>query len=155
MRWQLRVKYQWTHFSSSFRVRRHIGKVLFESLLSLNLAVCYLTNFVAVETLPALSIELLEELDDENRIYEVDKRVAHVALIPIVNWQIEEVILVLLFAIQGLQEHRLSVLIWNIFDHNGCSLILAGYNFSNIKPELVKFRGLLLRFLLMFLYGLR
>lgn len=136
-------------------MRRHIRKVLFESLLSLNLAICNLTNFVTIETLPALSIELLEELNDENRIYKIDKRVAHVAFIPIVNWQIEEVILVLLFAIQGLQEHRLSILIWNIFDHNGCSLILAGYNFSNIKPELVKFRALLLlEFLLMFLNGL-
>lgn len=135
-------------------MRRHIGKVLFESLLSLNLAISNLTNFVAIETLPALSIELLKELDNENRINKVDKRIAHVAFISVVDWQIEEVILVLLFAIQGLQEHRLSILIWNIFDHNGCSLILAGYNFSNIKTELVKFRALLLRFLLMFLYGL-
>jgi hypothetical protein len=135
-------------------VRRHIGKVLFESLLSLNLAISNLTNFVAIETLPALSIELLKELDNENRINKVDKRIAHVAFISVVDWQIEEVILVLLFAIQGLQKHRLSILIWNIFDHNGCSLILAGYNFSNIKTELVKFRALLLRFLLMFLYGL-
>ena len=135
-------------------MRRHIGKVLFESLLSLNLAISNLTNFVAIETLPALSIELLKELDNENRINKVDKRIAHVAFISVVDWQIEEVILVLLFAIQGLQEHRLSILIRNIFDHNGCSLILAGYNFSNIKTELVKFRALLLRFLLMFLYGL-
>ena len=83
-------------------MRRHVGKILFESLLSLNLAICNLTDFVAIETLPALSIELLEELDNENRINKVNKRVAHVAFIPIVNWQIEEVILVLLFAIQGL-----------------------------------------------------
>ena len=126
-------------------MRRHIGKILFESLLSLNLAICDLTNFVTIETLPALSIELLVEIYDENCIYEVDKRIAHVTFVPIVDWQIEEVILVLLFAIEGLQEHLLSILVWNIFDHNSSSLVLARDNFRNIKSELVKFGALLLR----------
>ena len=57
-------------------------------------------------------------------MYEVNERVAHVALILNINGQIKEVILIRLLSIKRLEKHGLRVLVRNVLNHNGCSRIL-------------------------------
>jgi len=63
----------------------HRGKVVLQSLLSLDTTVSNLADFITVKLGPLGSIVLIEEVDNKYGINEVDKRIAHVAVVFEVN----------------------------------------------------------------------
>jgi hypothetical protein len=54
---------------------------------------------------------------------EIDESVAHVALVVGVDRQVEEVYPVLELPRQLVEQHLLSVLVWNVTDHQSCTTV--------------------------------
>jgi hypothetical protein len=76
-----------------------------------------LAYFITVELFPSLAIESFEKVVNVHRVYEVNESVAHVAPVLEVDGQVKEIVLVFLVAIYSLQQHFLTVFIWNVFYH--------------------------------------
>ena len=102
----------------------HRREVVLERLLALDAAVGDLANLVTVELGPLGPVVLIEEVDDEDGIDEVDESVAHVTVVLEVNGKVEEVVVVLLGAIDGLKQHLLGVLVRDVLDHDRRNLCL-------------------------------
>lgn len=89
---------------------------------------CERAHLLRVEVLPALSVELAEERHDAAVVHEVDERITDVTLVLEIDREIEEVVGPPVGRVNLLQEHRLSVLIWDIPDHDGRALVKSfGY----------------------------
>jgi hypothetical protein len=103
----------------------HIDEVVFKSVLALNPSVSNFTNFVAIKSRPLLRVKLHVEVYNIDAVHEVDKGIAHVALIFEVDWQVKEVVVVLLMRVDEVEQHCLGVLVWNVFNHYCCARIFA------------------------------
>ena len=118
----------------------HIGKIVFQSFLTLNAAIGYLANFVAIKLLPLLIIESFEKIKDVDWIDKINEGITHIAAVFEIDWQVEEVILVLGLSIDGLQEHLLGILIWDVSDHNWSTRILTVRNVRQVQIEICQCR---------------
>ena len=61
-------------------------------LQALDSAVLDVTDLVRVEFGPLPLVELLGEVEDEQRVHEVKERIAHIRLVLEVNWQVQKVV---------------------------------------------------------------
>lgn len=91
----------------------------------LNASVADVADLLAVELLPLLAVELVDEGDDVMWANHVDEGVAHIAFILEINRQVEEVIGPTEFLINGCQQHLLRVLIGDVLDHQRCTLVIT------------------------------
>jgi len=112
------VEDQRTHFSSTLATRTHVRKIILKSYLTLDTAVSNLADFVRIELLPFLVVELPEKIEYVHRINKIDESVAHIAAILKVDGQVEEIVLVLRAPVNGLQQHVLGVLIRDVLYHD-------------------------------------
>lgn len=122
----------------------HRREIVLECFLSLDTAIRDFADLVAVELRPLGSIIFIEEVYDEDGIDEVDECVSHIAVILEINRQVEEVIVVLLRTVNCLQEHLLSVLVRNVLDHDGRSVIKAIQDVLDVQRELQLSHSLLI-----------
>jgi hypothetical protein len=107
----------------------------------LDAAVGDLANLVTVELGPLGPVVLIEEVDDEDGIDEVDESVAHVTVVLEVNGKVEEVVVVLLGAIDGLKQHLLGVLVRDVLDHDRRPVVRAVQDTVDVQGELVLLPG--------------
>lgn len=78
-----------------------------------------LTDLLTIEAVPPPSAKLLVEVYDELSVDEVDKSVAHVAGVVLVNGQVEKVDLHFVVAPDLLVKHLLGILVRDVPDHEG------------------------------------
>lgn len=67
-------------------------KIVDQGRLALDPAIGEFTNLLGVKALPHLAVHVLVQRHDKDRVAHVDKRIAHVAVVLQVDWQIEKVI---------------------------------------------------------------
>lgn len=91
----------------------------------LDTGIADIANLLAVELLPLLAVELLDEWDDVGRPHHVDKSIAHIAFVLEIDGQVEKVVGAAKLFIDGGEQHLLRVLVGNVLDHQGCALVLA------------------------------
>lgn len=87
-------------------------------------SICQLANLLTVETIPPPPAELLVKVYDEFSVDEVDKSVANVAGVVLVDRQVEEVYLHFVVASDLLVKHILGVLVGDMADHQGCPSVV-------------------------------
>jgi len=80
-------------------------------------------NLLRVEFFPLFSIKLQIEGDDVFRIHKVDERIAHIAFIIEINWQLEKIILALVVFVKSLEQEVLGIFIRNVLDHQSSAAI--------------------------------
>jgi hypothetical protein len=102
---------------------------------ALNSTISDLTDLLTVETLPLLAIQFLEELENEDGVNEVNEGVTHITLVLEVNRQVEEVILVFMVLVNLLQQHFLCVLVRDVLDHDGGSIVFQIQNVIQLQFE--------------------
>jgi len=96
-----------------------------------------LANLLTVEAIPPPPTELLIEVNDEFGMDKVDKSIADIARVVLVDRQVEEVNLHFVVASNLLVKHLLGVLVGYMADHEGSSAIWlnldksGGYLVSN------------------------
>jgi hypothetical protein len=110
-------------------------KIVDEALLALNPAVGQFADLLRVESLPGLTVEVLVKRNHKERVSHVDEGIAHVAVVLQVDWQVEEVIAPCVRLIDPLEEHLLSVFVWNILDHYSRALVMSVDNVGDVKAE--------------------
>lgn len=107
---------------------------------ALNTTIGNFAYLFTVEALPLLTIEFLIELENEYGINEVDECITYIAFVLKVNRQVEEIILISVVLIDLLKQHLLSVLVRNVLDHDGSSLILEVQNIIQLQFEFLTVR---------------
>lgn len=100
--WGSYVYDKWSNFYASF-CSGHVSKIVFQCFLTLDTSIGDLANFIAIKLFPLLIIESFEKVKNVYRVDKIDEGIAHVAPVFEVNWEIEEVILVLGISVNGLQ----------------------------------------------------
>lgn len=91
----------------------------------LDAGVADVADLLAVELLPLLTVELLNERDDVPRPHHVDESIAHIALVFEVDWQVEKVVGAAKLFVDGSEQHLLCVLVGDVLDHQGGTLVIA------------------------------
>ena len=139
-----RIQNQWSHFLLLFiavvwgiRINVHIAEVVFEILLALHSSVRNFAYFVTIKTFPLFTIKSPEKFNNVNWMYEIQKSVAHIALIFEIDRQIEEIVLICLLSVKVFKKHCLSVFVRYVFDHNGGSLILTWDDFVYVQSKVL------------------
>jgi len=97
---------------------------------ALDAGVGQLADFLAVEAVPPSTIELLIKLQDEFRMDEVDKGVAHITGIIMVDGQVQEVDVQPMVLVDFLEQHFLGVLVWDVSDHEGGPAICLNLTYA-------------------------
>lgn len=91
--------------------------------LALDTRVGDLALLLRVELLPFLVVELLIERNQRLAVHEVNKSIAHVALVLEVDGEIEEVVGALVPLVNGSKEHLLAVLVRDVLNHQRGTLV--------------------------------
>ena len=110
--------------------------IIDEASFALNATVGDLADFLRIERLPRLVIQVLIKRHNENRVNEVDKGVANITPIVKVERQVEKVVFALMMPVDALKEHLLRVFVWNVADHDGCARVLTPQDPVQIHREL-------------------
>ena len=126
------LKNQWLDLSRLWL----LVHVVDEASFPLNATVGDLADFLRVERLPRLVVQVLIKRHNENRVDEVDKGVPNVTPVVKVQWQVEKVVFALMKPVDALKEHLLGVLVWNVPDHDGCARVLTPQDPVQIHREL-------------------
>ena len=92
-------------------------------------------DFLGVESLPRLSIEVLIKWYDKEWIDKVDKGISNVAVVLQVNGKVEKVVFAAVVLVNLLQEHLLGVLVGDVSDHDGRARVFASQNSIKINLE--------------------
>ena len=95
--------------------------VVDEAAFALDATVCDLADFLRIESLPRLVIQVLIKRHNVDWIDEVDEGVADVAAIVEVERQVEKVVPTLMKPVDALKQHLLRVLVRNVSDHDRCA----------------------------------
>lgn len=103
---------------TSLHVRWRILKVRDEGI-TLNPSIGQLTLLLTVEHIPSSTTEGQVKLLDELSVDEVDESIAYVALVVVIDRQVEEVRPVFEEFLDFLFEHLLGVLVRDVADHKG------------------------------------
>ena len=93
------------------------------------------THLLAVVSVPSLAGELEDEVDDVDWRSEVEERVAKIAFVAKIDWQVEEVIFPSVMNVNDVQERSLRVLVWNVLYHDRGPRILSRTNSAINKPN--------------------
>lgn len=96
----------------------------------MNASVSQLTNLLGVKSLPSLAVQILIQSHNENWVTHVDKSVPNVAVVLQINWQVEKVIPSLMLCINPLQQHLLSILVGDVFDHDSGACV---HSFNDLQ----------------------
>mmetsp|Transcript_33950 Transcript_33950/g.85192 ORF Transcript_33950/g.85192 Transcript_33950/m.85192 type:complete len:406 (-) Transcript_33950:1000-2217(-) len=107
-------------------------KVGDEIVLSLYACKGNLADFLAVEFLPLLVVELVVKGHNAANINEVDERVANVALVLEVDRQVEEIVCPLVVLIYSCKQHFLAIFVGNILYHQSCPTFVASEHLFNV-----------------------
>ena len=120
-----------------------------QSSLPLNSCIGNQANLVTVELFPLLVVKFSVEGDNRIGLYEVNKCVAHVALILVlsvaefpnhyylkINGEVEKVVAAFVIIIDGSQQHFLCIFVGNILDHESCPCIVTRDNLLQKQGEL-------------------
>lgn len=110
-------------------------KIVDEGLLTLNPSVGKFADFLRVEAFPHLPGQISEKTYDEVRIPHVDERIPDVAVVLQVDRQVEKVVSTRMLLVKALQQHLLSVLIWNVLYHNRSPLVTTVKNLLEIQAH--------------------
>jgi len=102
-----------------------ILEVLLELFLALDPAVLDFADLLRLVVLPSLAISLVEEVDDEDRMNEVNERVTDVAVVGVVDGQVEEIEPAFVVLLNLLGQHLHVVLVRDVLDHASRAGILA------------------------------
>lgn len=110
--------------------------VLDQVALALDAPVGNLADFLRVEGLPRLVVQVLIEGHDVDGVNEVDEGVTNVATIVQVQRQVKEVVAAFVVPVDALQEHVLGVLVGDVSDHDSGSRILTAKDAIQVNLEL-------------------
>ena len=111
-----------------------VAEVVDHALLALDASVGDVADLEAVELLPSVAVELLEEGHYVLWLHEVDEGVANVALVLEVDRQVEEVELTTV-GVQSREKHLLTVLVGDVLDHERRSGVVSGCDALNVQLE--------------------
>jgi len=100
-------------------------EVFVEVLFALDSAISDFADFLWVESLPWLSIEVLIKRNNEERVNKVDKGISDITVVLQVNWEVKEIIAAGMELINLLKEHLLGVLVGDVSNHDRCARILS------------------------------
>ncbi len=110
----------WVAFAKEPPSRLPIGAVLevvHQIDSALDACIGKFANLFAIEAVPSASAEFPVELEDEARMGEVEEGVAHVAGVVVVDGQVQEIDVLPVALSDLVQQHLLTVLVWNVSDH--------------------------------------
>ena len=103
----------------------------------LDTSIADVADLFAVEFLPFLAVELLNERNDVLWPHHIDESVAHIALVLEVNGQVEEVVASAELFINGGEQHLLCVLVGDVLDHQRCAFVLTCKALTLLRRERV------------------
>lgn len=87
---------------------RAVAEFLNKTIFPLNGSIRHFGNFVAIETIPALTSFSLDEVDDVVRVFEVDEGIAHIAVVCKVDTKVHEVVLPMASLVDNCLQHGLE-----------------------------------------------
>lgn len=114
-------------------------EVIVEVLLTLIASIGDLTDFLRVESLPRLSVQVLIEWNDKDRVHEIDESVSNIAVVLQINWQVEKVVAAGMELINFLKEHLLRVLVGYVSDHDRSARIFTSQNTTQVNCKSINF----------------
>lgn len=131
MQWQLLVEHvlvflgEYPGFGArvGYSASSGVLEVVDECLLPLQACLGHLADLDAHEIGPLVFVEFLVEVVELGGASHVDEGVAHVATVASVNRKLEKVLATQEVPVDEIQQHRLRVLVWDIFDHEGSALV--------------------------------
>ena len=129
------LKNEGLHSPSFIRAR----EVIVEVLLTLIASVGDLADFLRVESLPRLSVQVLVEGNDKDRVHEIDESVSNIAVVLQINWQVEKVVAAGMELIDFLKEHLLRVLVGDVSDHDRSARIFTSQNTTQVDCKSINF----------------
>jgi hypothetical protein len=91
--------------------------VLLQRQLSLYPSIRNLTDFLAIKLGPLLAIKLFVKFRDAAAVTKVDERIANIALVLEVYWEVEKVVFASVLLVDDLEEGFLVVLVGDVADH--------------------------------------
>lgn len=110
--------------------------LLDEVSLALDAAVCDLADFLRVERLPRLVVQVFIEAHDKDGVDKVDEGVADVAHVVEVEGQVEVVVCALVPPVDTLEQHLLGVLVGDVADHDCGAVVLTVQDAVQVDHEL-------------------
>lgn len=115
---------------------RHQAGVLemcYEGGLALDPCICDLTLLLRVELFPLLVVELFVKWYQRGALDKIDESISHIAFVLEINRKVEKIVGTLVTLVDSRQQHTLTVLVGNVFDHQGSPLISPGSNTVNVE----------------------
>ena len=112
-------------------------KMLSELLKTLESSVSDFTNLFRIEKLPSFTVESVVKTLQSLTVLEVDECITHIALVLEIDWQIKEIVFLVVSFLYCVSQHLLGVLVRNILNHERSSSILK--DLVRIDRELSNF----------------
>ena len=135
----LHLKNEWLNFAGLWLLVDVLNKVS----LALDASIGNLANFLRVEGLPRLVVQVLEEGHDVDRVDKVDEGVPDVAAVVQVQRKIEKVEAAFVVPVDALEKHLFRVLVRDVPDHDGRARVFSMKDPLQVYLEL--WVGILLR----------
>lgn len=91
--------------------------MIFKHFNALYTSILDVAFLVGVELRPLSVLELMIEVKDEQRMYEVYESITHIRLVHKIDWQVQEIIPALIVQVNLLQQRVLIILVGYVLDH--------------------------------------
>lgn len=119
---------------------RAVAELLDEAVFSLDGGIGDLGDFVALEAVPTLVASRVDEVDDIQRINEVDESITNIAVVCKINTQVHEIILSPAGLIDDAFQHSLVHLVGDVSKHDSSTNVGAFSDFIDVDVVVVRTR---------------
>lgn len=111
--------------------------MLFTFNSTLNSCIVYFTNFFRIKSGPFLIVKTFVEILNILQINKINKSITNITVIEKINWQIEEIKLILKFSIKSIYHLFFSIFVRNVSNHESCPVLLNNLVWNNFKSIIV------------------
>lgn len=111
--------------------------MLFTFNSTLNSCIVYFTNFFRIKSGPFLIVKTFVEILNILQINKINKSITNITVIEKINWQIEEIKLILKFSIKSIYHLFFSIFVRNVSNHESCPVLLNNFVWNDFKSIIV------------------